>query len=184
MRGQGYLSEALQLMSECCKAQLRRVECTCMPCACPNPPSTRCAELEEETVELMRKRVYDMAGILGKTVKVGACRCNRAYEWRKMQPGFLRKARDCRPALLRLAGAPSSNSLCRCTTTARGSSARPSRSMWSCTWALRTAAWHACTSASPTAGRSASPAPRASSTRCVRVQWLTSLLREYLVGLR
>ncbi|KAL4420378.1 hypothetical protein ABPG77_002318 [Micractinium sp. CCAP 211/92] len=27
-------------------------------------------ELEEETVELMRKRVYDMAGILGKTVKV------------------------------------------------------------------------------------------------------------------
>ena len=30
------------------------------------------AELEEETVQLMRKRVYDMAGILGKTVKVGA----------------------------------------------------------------------------------------------------------------
>lgn len=29
------------------------------------------AELEAETVELMRKRVYDMAGILGKTVKVG-----------------------------------------------------------------------------------------------------------------
>lgn len=29
------------------------------------------AELEEETVQLMRKRVYDMAGILGKTVKVG-----------------------------------------------------------------------------------------------------------------
>ena len=29
------------------------------------------AELEEETVELMRKRVYDMAGMLGKTVKVG-----------------------------------------------------------------------------------------------------------------
>lgn len=28
------------------------------------------AELEAETVELMRKRVYDMAGILGKTVKV------------------------------------------------------------------------------------------------------------------
>ncbi|KAI7839009.1 hypothetical protein COHA_007248 [Chlorella ohadii] len=27
------------------------------------------AELEEETVQLMRKRVYDMAGILGKTVK-------------------------------------------------------------------------------------------------------------------
>jgi hypothetical protein len=30
------------------------------------------AELEEETVELMRKRVYDMAGMLGKTVKVRA----------------------------------------------------------------------------------------------------------------
>lgn len=27
-------------------------------------------DLEEETVELMRKRVYDMAGILGRTVKV------------------------------------------------------------------------------------------------------------------
>jgi DNA gyrase/topoisomerase IV subunit B len=27
-------------------------------------------ELEAETVELMRKRVYDMAGILGKSVKV------------------------------------------------------------------------------------------------------------------
>ena len=30
-------------------------------------------ELEEDTVELMRKRVYDMAGILGKTVKVCGC---------------------------------------------------------------------------------------------------------------
>ena len=30
-------------------------------------------ELEEDTVELMRKRVYDMAGILGKTVKVCVC---------------------------------------------------------------------------------------------------------------
>lgn len=30
------------------------------------------AELEAETVELMRKRVYDMAGILGKTVKVSS----------------------------------------------------------------------------------------------------------------
>jgi hypothetical protein len=28
--------------------------------------------LEEETVDLMRKRVYDMAGMLGKTVKVRA----------------------------------------------------------------------------------------------------------------
>ena len=29
--------------------------------------------LEEDSVALMRKRVYDMAGILGKGVKVGCC---------------------------------------------------------------------------------------------------------------
>jgi hypothetical protein len=27
------------------------------------------AELEEDTISLFRKRVYDMAGVLGKTVK-------------------------------------------------------------------------------------------------------------------
>jgi len=29
------------------------------------------AELEDDTVALMRKRVYDLAGVLGKGVKVG-----------------------------------------------------------------------------------------------------------------
>ena len=29
--------------------------------------------LEPDTVELMRKRVFDMSGVLGKTVKVGGC---------------------------------------------------------------------------------------------------------------
>ena len=29
--------------------------------------------LDEDTVALMRKRVYDVAGLLGKTVKVGGC---------------------------------------------------------------------------------------------------------------
>ena len=31
--------------------------------------------LEEDTVQLMHKRVYDMAGVLGKTVKVGCAAC-------------------------------------------------------------------------------------------------------------
>ena len=33
------------------------------------------AELEADTVALMRKRVYDMAGILGNGVKARATRC-------------------------------------------------------------------------------------------------------------
>lgn len=28
------------------------------------------SELEDDTISLMRKRVYDLAGVLGKTVKV------------------------------------------------------------------------------------------------------------------
>ena len=31
--------------------------------------------LEDDTVALMRKRVYDLAGVLGKTCKVCACLC-------------------------------------------------------------------------------------------------------------
>lgn len=34
--------------------------------------------LEEQTVSLMRKRVFDLAGVLGKTVKVG-CHVTAAY---------------------------------------------------------------------------------------------------------
>ena len=33
------------------------------------------SELEEDTIALMRKRVYDMAGLLGRTVKVGWQSC-------------------------------------------------------------------------------------------------------------
>ena len=37
----------------------------------PDLPKFGMATLEDDTVALMRKRVYDLAGVLGKTVKVG-----------------------------------------------------------------------------------------------------------------
>jgi DNA topoisomerase-2 len=37
---------------------------------CPDLAKFGMEELEEDTVALMRKRVYDMAGVLGKGVKV------------------------------------------------------------------------------------------------------------------
>ena len=43
--------------------------------------------LDDETISLMRRRVYDLAGILGKGVKVGGarklskkCSCDLAYD--------------------------------------------------------------------------------------------------------
>ena len=87
------LRHALQLRLQLCLAaqELPRAPGLCLdppvaPCPCsdcgkdenwtcitfyPDLERFGMAELEEETVQLMRKRVYDMAGILGKTVKVG-----------------------------------------------------------------------------------------------------------------
>lgn len=65
------------------------VRCAAHQVAClPSPVlPVRPAELEEQTVELMRKRVYDMAGILGKTVKVrGGGRMCRSG-WPEVRPG-------------------------------------------------------------------------------------------------
>lgn len=38
---------------------------------CPDLAKFGMEELEDDTVALMRKRVYDLAGVLGKGVKVG-----------------------------------------------------------------------------------------------------------------
>lgn len=37
------------------------------------------AELEDDVVALMRKRVYDVCGVLGKTVKVSPGCCPGSY---------------------------------------------------------------------------------------------------------